>query len=185
MRVKLQSSPDVRIARFIEVYKSLSRAVSEPVLSRRNLSFDAVFPFAADMDLIDDDEWRVCLNGTGRCERARIDRTGRNVLETCSAEERTLRVALAESMFDAPCGLRATLTETFEDGQQAITETTSMPLTGDGGLRKIVTYALLAEDIAEPFRERSVLQSIQITAHRFVDLGYGMPALDDNARLIA
>ena len=152
------------------------------------MTFSTVASFAADItivNLLSDEVWTVCLNGIHHCHRAQIDRTGRNVLATCSPAGRTLRVELAEDMFGTPCGLRAALTETFADGQRALADTASLPLLGDNGLRKIVTYAVMSEDIEEPFRERPMLQSIEIAEYRFVDLGYGVPVDKMDERLIA
>lgn len=187
-RMRMRQSVEERIAEFIDTYVSLARAAGEPVLSRRNLTFDAALPYAPDMTIVDlrsDTEWTVCLNGTGHCERARVDRTGRNVLANCSPPERALRLAIAETMFAVPCGLRAVLNERFVDGQQARLDTTSLPLLGNDGMRKIVTYALLVEDIEEPYCERPVLRTIEVADYAFVDLGSGAPSAAIETRLIA
>lgn len=179
MKTYSLSEANEEIRKFVEVYRRLQAAEGELILSRNRMTMGEVARFAADMtivDLVSDDEWIVTLNGTGHCAHASVDRTGRNVLATCPPEERIARLEFARVMFSQPCGMFASLVEKFEDGAQAVVESISLPLRGADGMRKIVTYALVVEDIPEDYRERPTLSAVAVDSHRFLDLGHGIPS---------
>lgn len=165
---------------FVELYVKLRDASGDQILPRQAMTMRDAAPYAADMtivEIVSDDEWIIRLNGTGHCQSASVDRTGQNVLESCSPEEREVRRGAAEQMFGLPCGIFAILIQTYDDGSTATLHTTSLPLLGKGGERMILTYGPLVEDIEDPHRaERPVLSDISVKAHRFVNLGFGVPA---------
>jgi len=167
-----------RIEDFISLYIDLRDAADERILSRHRMTMRDVVSYAADMtivEMVNDDEWIVRLNGTGHCMTANIDRTGENVLATCPPEERAMRREIAEQMFSVPCGLFAVLRQKFEDGSRATLDTTSLPLLGKDGERLILTYGLLVDDIEDSYQDRPVMTGIHVTGHRYVDLGFGVP----------
>ncbi len=167
-----------KIEDFIALYRRLRANRGDRILARQDMSMREVAGFAADMtivEMIDDDRWIVRLNGTRHCSQANIDRTGANVLEACSPDERALRREIAKQMFDYPCGLFAGLRQVYDDGSNTMMDTASLPLLGKDGEKLILTYGLLVEDLDQTFLNRPVMESIGLTAHRFVDLGFGVP----------
>lgn len=178
MKIVPKPIAEDRIEEFIALYVRLRDAAGPAVLSRHHLTMRDVAPYAADItivELVSDEEWIVRLNGTGHCDHAGIDRTGVNVLEGCGPEERALRRAIAQSMFDFPCGVSAIFQQTYDEGSTATLDAASLPLLGRDGEKLILSYALLVEDIEDPFGDRPVLQSVKVTGHRYKDLGFGVP----------
>ena len=151
------------------------------ILPRRKLSMSDVVHYAADMtivNLVSDDEWIVALFGTARCANTGIDPTGQNFMELCSAEERAFRAKAAQRMFTAPCGVRSSLIQKFEDGSQAEMVAVSLPMRGSDGAQKILSYAVLLGDIDESLNERPALSKIETASHQFLDFGHGAPCED-------
>jgi len=166
------------VTAFIRLYTRLRDASGARILARADLTMRDAAAHARLMTIVEimnDDEWIIRLNGTGHCTMAHIDRTGRNALATCPPEERARRRANAEAMFGVPCGLIADLSQGFADGTTATLLTTSLPLLGKEGQRMILTYGPQIEEVADPSVKPSEFAQIEIDSHHFIDLGYGLP----------
>lgn len=171
------SGPE-RIEMFIETYEWLRRASGERLLSRANLNFKAVHPFANSMTVVDVSEphrWKIRLSGTKVCERLGCDRTGRDAQSVFSSEERRLRLRLAHSMFNNPCGIRAKTAETHVTGDRALLDTIALPLIGSEGEKLVVHYAQIIDDIEHDYGARPLVRHSDLISFDYVDLGYGVP----------
>jgi hypothetical protein len=178
LKVVSKQVADDQIKEFFALYISLRDAAGDRILARQDMTIRAVSAYAADMtivEMVNDEEWIVRLNGTRHSDSASTDRTGHNTLATCSPEERVMRRGIAEKMFALPCGIFAVLVQTYEDGSKATLHTTTLPLLGKSGEKLIVTYGPLVEDIEDTYRPRPALRSIEVVEHTFADLGYGVP----------
>lgn len=186
--MRLQSSVDERIAGFVDTYRMLCAASGARILSRKALTIQAVHPFAASITIIElfgRDEWRIRLSGTEICERWGRDKTGLNALASLPGAERAIRQQLVEGLFENPCGLRATLVETYVDGAAATLDTISLPMLGNEGQLMVVSYALVIQDFEHPYGDRPLARRTAIVSHRYVDLGYGTPDQTKEIRKIA
>jgi len=73
-------------------------------------------------------------------------------------------------MSAGPCGIRAILQETYEDGEQNLIDTLSLPLKTVEGARLVVTYAQIVEDINFDFRSRPRVVDSRIQSWHAIDL---------------
>lgn len=171
-----------RIDKFIDVYLWLRGAAREDILSRSKLHLKAVHPFADALTIVDISEpdfWRIRLSGTKTCEREGKDMTGGNALNYFTENERALRSALADSLFDGPYGIRATTRETYSNNAHSLLDTIALPMIGKDGERLVVHYAQVMKDIEHHYRRRPRAKQTNLISYSYVDLGHGIPCSQD------
>lgn len=164
---------------FVDTYREILCTTGRAIPFRRDITMSKVAPYAADLsivELVNDDEWILRLNGTNHCNRIRGDRTGINVLENLEVGKRSIRRAIVGHLFSLPCGVRSTWHEHFDDGTKIDTMAVSFPAFGKQNEQLVVSCELMIAGADWPRHESgAVLNNVDIGQIDFIDLGFGVP----------
>ncbi|MEQ9145684.1 MAG: PAS domain-containing protein [Parvibaculaceae bacterium] len=149
-----------------------------PVFSRWDpIEIPRIMPFVMILERGEDRHYFHRFSGTGLCELAGMELTGRPLSDVVDAEDLPQAEASLDAILDGPCGLLSNRTTRSSTGRIIDGEYLSLPLAGkDGAADRIVVHLAVLKTLG--YGDESVDIGEQ-TLVSVIDLGGQMPTFSD------
>lgn len=120
------------------------------------------------------------LVGTGMAEQYGFDPTGRDYIEYVAPERRASALRQLVRVAAQPCAMRVVIENVHASGKRIVDEALGVPFEADDGSGRFLLF--VDEAIERPaFHDprRKPLEILRVLEREFIDIGAGVPPLDE------
>lgn len=178
----LMASPDDVSARglaFARYWSSLPKRDFVPDRKDFDPSFSPEsLPSFVILEVVDSENVRFRLVGTGEVERYGREVTGLNYLDFVPDWRRATASAAFHAVITHPCGMRATILSRSQAGQPFINETIGFPVRGRDEKVNLIYFQSGTRPVLahHDSREDQLSEHTEIAGRTFINIGAGTPS---------